>query len=414
MATMLEYLKAVQELEVTLYFDRQIFAARQGFTAMMSNMEKNNWDSDKNAQEKRIKETRETVEKNKKSIRRMKEALSDPAIIKQNAETQYPLEESSHSKQKGVLLFFGILLLTVAAIALLHFTVIVPTIVGIVAYIIGNIAALLFGGAKMVHYDPPFGLSIAYSNNLGSIGYYIGWFLPLVLAAIGGIVWAFIVLISKIRADKKEKEKQSATLTKREKYVKNCLATYPDKISTLEKENEALIRSLEAMTAKKMGEYQPSDGLREFHTETMKLQGQIFVFESQLRRLYDLNIIHEKYRSLVPVTMFYEYFETGRCTTLTGHEGAYNLYEAELRQNIIIDKLDGIKDQLEDIKKNQYYLAKTLSAGFARLEAAQQAQANRVSGAIEANTAQYAALTASTNRLLSEGVSVSGTVKIET
>lgn len=412
MATILEYLKAVQELEVTLYFDRQIFAARQGFTALMSNMEKNNWDSDKNAQEKRIKETRETVEKNKKSIRRMKEALSDPAIIKQNAETQYPLEESSHSKQKGVLLFFGILLLTVAAIALLHFTVIVPALVGIVAYFIGSI--LFINQQKPTHYDPPFDLSIALSDDLGSIPYYIGWFLPLVLAAIGGIVWAFIVLISKIRADKKEKEKQSATLTKRENYVKNCLATYPDKISTLEKENEALIRSLEAMTAKKMGEYQPSDGLREFHTETMKLQGQIFVFESQLRRLYDLNIIHEKYRSLVPVTMFYEYFETGRCTTLTGHEGAYNLYEAELRQNIIIDKLDGIKDQLEDIKKNQYYLAKTLSAGFARLEAAQQAQANHVSGAIEANTAQYAALTASTNRLLSEGVSVSGTVKIET
>ena len=32
----------------------------------------------------------------------------------------------------------------------------------------------------------------------------------------------------------------------------------------------------------------------------------------------------------------YEYFVTGRCDKLSGADGAYNLYETEVRQNIII------------------------------------------------------------------------------
>ena len=83
--------------------------------------------------------------------------------------------------------------------------------------------------------------------------------------------------------------------------------------------------------------------------------------KSVLNSLYDLNIIHPKYRSLVPVSSFYEYLDTGRCTQLEGHEGAYNIYETEIRLNHIVTRLDVIITKLDEIIENQYYIANELS-----------------------------------------------------
>ena len=78
--------------------------------------------------------------------------------------------------------------------------------------------------------------------------------------------------------------------------------------------------------------------------------------QALLARYYDLNIIFPKYRNMVAMTTIYEYFASGRCTELTGPDGAYNLYEAELRQDLIINKLDVIIRQLDQIQQNQYML----------------------------------------------------------
>jgi len=88
-----------------------------------------------------------------------------------------------------------------------------------------------------------------------------------------------------------------------------------------------------------------------------------------LDKIYSADIVFKKYRSLVPIAMFCEYIESGRCTELEGHEGAYNIYESELRQNIIIDKLENIAEKLENIRNNQYILYESIS------EANQRAQA---------------------------------------
>ena len=75
-----------------------------------------------------------------------------------------------------------------------------------------------------------------------------------------------------------------------------------------------------------------------------------------LEKLYSNDIIFPKYRDMVAMSTMYEYFASGRCTELTGPNGAYNLYESELRQNLIINRLDIIISQLEKIKQNQYML----------------------------------------------------------
>lgn len=75
-----------------------------------------------------------------------------------------------------------------------------------------------------------------------------------------------------------------------------------------------------------------------------------------LNEIFSVGIIYPKYNNLIAWTTIYEYFETGRVNALEGPDGAYNLYESEIRANIIIGKLDVIIDKLEQIKDNQYML----------------------------------------------------------
>lgn len=75
-----------------------------------------------------------------------------------------------------------------------------------------------------------------------------------------------------------------------------------------------------------------------------------------LEQLYSNDLIYPKYRNLAAIATMYEYFASGRVTELTGPHGAYNLYEQELRQNLIINQLDKIASHLEEIRDNQYVL----------------------------------------------------------
>lgn len=94
-----------------------------------------------------------------------------------------------------------------------------------------------------------------------------------------------------------------------------------------------------------------------------KARSNLAVTEAVLRSYYEKNIIFPKYRGLVPVAMFYEYLASGRCTQLEGHEGAYNIFEQEVRMNLILTKLDDIIDRLDSIERNQYMLANAVREG---------------------------------------------------
>ena len=78
-------------------------------------------------------------------------------------------------------------------------------------------------------------------------------------------------------------------------------------------------------------------------------------------QLYATDIVFGKYHELAAITSFYEYLLSGRCETLAGINGCYNLYESELRSNIIINKLDKISNSIEQIKDNQFMLYSQLN-----------------------------------------------------
>ena len=82
--------------------------------------------------------------------------------------------------------------------------------------------------------------------------------------------------------------------------------------------------------------------------------------ESTLQTHYEQNVIFPKYRNMVAITTINEYLMSGRCFELEGPNGAYNLYEMELRQNIIIGQLSTIISSLEQVRNNQFSLYQEL------------------------------------------------------
>lgn len=90
--------------------------------------------------------------------------------------------------------------------------------------------------------------------------------------------------------------------------------------------------------------------------EIKHLQGYIQETRERLDNIYARNVIFPKYRNLPMVCSLYEYLCAGRCNSLEGHEGAYNILEMEIRMDRVILQLDRIISMLGTIQENQYTL----------------------------------------------------------
>ncbi len=140
--------------------------------------------------------------------------------------------------------------------------------------------------------------------------------------------------------------------------------------------------------------------------EIRKARQQLQSTEDALSQYYYKGVIYEKYQNLVPITMFCEYFASGRCNSLTGHEGAYNIYENEIRLNLIVVKLDEVINRLDQIKENQYMLANMIQEGNREIKTLASAASNqtellqRIEASSEA-TSYYSGITAANTSYLS-------------
>ena len=103
--------------------------------------------------------------------------------------------------------------------------------------------------------------------------------------------------------------------------------------------------------------------------------------------LYNLRIngilcIHPNYRGLIPVSVLYGYFDTGRCTQFQGHEGAYNLYEDEKMKGMIINRLDTVIQKLDELNSSMLYAAQAVEDCNDRLQELEET-GNRIAGSID-------------------------------
>ena len=73
----------------------------------------------------------------------------------------------------------------------------------------------------------------------------------------------------------------------------------------------------------------------------------------RLGAFYGQGPVYEKYCYLEAFSTMLDYFRSGRCSELTGPDGAYNLFEAELRADIIVANIREVNERLSVIEKNQ-------------------------------------------------------------
>ena len=164
--------------------------------------------------------------------------------------------------------------------------------------------------------------------------------------AIGIICVALLKQEKKKLNELREKEAAEKNAKKSQQYA-NALAKY-----------EAKVEAAEAEYSEKLDLYNCQS--IEYANETSRVCAEFNEIKNNLEKtltnLYSQNIIYSKYRNIIAVSTIYEYFDSGRCSELEGPNGAYNMYEGELRSNIIISSLSQIISNLNQIKNNQYAL----------------------------------------------------------
>lgn len=173
--------------------------------------------------------------------------------------------------------------------------------------------------------------------------------LNFLIAGLATIVAVGILIDGKRRQEREEEEYQA----KLQEYENN-LGQYQLRLSEIESENQ----KRRDMYEKQLVAYSEEDA--DYESRGKAVMHELFDakwnLEEALISLYEEGIIYSKYRNLVAVSTIYEYLASGRCDQLEGPNGAYNLYEMELRQNIVIGQLSTITEHLEQIKENQYTL----------------------------------------------------------
>lgn len=72
-----------------------------------------------------------------------------------------------------------------------------------------------------------------------------------------------------------------------------------------------------------------------------------------LTKAYSTGFIYKKYQTMEACATILEYLESGRCYELEGPNGAYNKYEDEMRDGLIISTLGQISMKMDTIIENQ-------------------------------------------------------------
>lgn len=174
--------------------------------------------------------------------------------------------------------------------------------------------------------------------------------------AIGSIA---VFCYKKINSIKEADAYKIAQWEKANSEYKKAVSERELEISTINQEYENI---LEAYNSNIAAYNKNSDAVMNEHRVHLQM------LIDALVKHYAEEVIFEKYRDIVAITSINEYLLSGRCSKLEGSDGAYNLYEMELRQNIVIGQLSSIIDRLDAIKSNQYLLYHELNKANAKVD----------------------------------------------
>ena len=156
-----------------------------------------------------------------------------------------------------------------------------------------------------------------------------------------------------------EKDKDSRNAKKSE--LMSTINSLEDRKRNINKEIESGAFFESILEAENEDYRESKTYLKLYENELNELSQELTKQYGVLKSLLELDVLFPKYNDIIAWSTMYEYFVTGRVERLSGPAGAYNLYENELRANIIIAKMDVIIEKLDQIKNNQYILYSTLT-----------------------------------------------------
>lgn len=221
----------------------------------------------------------------------------------------------------------------------------------------------------------PIGLAVAFIARMVNIVYYDGFIDYLFKSAICAAV-AFVVIGIASKFGTEAKKDPSGEL-----YLKQ------------KTDYENAVDERNAILAKELG---TEEYCIKAEQEIMPIEAAV---REKLKAHYEEGLLHPKYQNFVAVTQICEYFETERCNTLTGPDGAYNIFESELRSNVIINQLSQVIKELKEIKHAMYNLVSAIESTNHMLGVISE-DIRRVESAININTAAINQLNADAIRAI--------------
>ncbi len=193
------------------------------------------------------------------------------------------------------------------------------------------------------------GIAIDAKNSwYASLGFLL-WFLS-GLALIVNIIFFLPAAIIDDRLEMKKRENLARELYEKE------LAEYKAKMVRYEENKRKIAKYKGKITEDRKRIEKEMIYKKQLANELDKIDKIRKVEQNILTQVYAKNIIYPKYRNFVMVCSLYEYICSGRCDSLEGRDGAYNILELEIRMDRIITKLDKVIEQLDAIQGNQYML----------------------------------------------------------
>lgn len=224
----------------------------------------------------------------------------------------------------------------------------------VLAYIAGaggGIVCAIFGIVKIVLFS-------FFENILGdlliTIGLYAG------IMAVAGIIMLSLLIYGKTTDQHIYDDSMKKYLQKEEKAEANNIIIDEHNRHVEEKYKQKYNSYYQRMNEKKSIIYPM------LSSEQDAIKQRINELNDTLQMLYNLKIdgvycLHPNYRGLSTISILYGYFETGRCTQLQGHEGAYNLYEDEKLKGIIISKVNEISYKLDKLNATMSYVGMVMN-----------------------------------------------------
>ena len=172
----------------------------------------------------------------------------------------------------------------------------------------------------------------------------------------------------------------SAAIKRDNQIYEAALKKYKDQLNeydTVQKANKNRREQIEQLKTRK----QVADACRQ------AVEKSLVTSRRNLEKMYSYNIVFSKYRNYIMISSIYEYICAGRCTTLEGHEGAYNIVELEIRLDHIITQLDAVLRNLSAICANQYILYSCLQESNKKIDTFMQEE-SRMADAMQMLGAQ--------------------------